>query len=56
MLLSMCRGGRGRPTGPIWPWAGWSPGWRSVVVFLALAIAAHVLGWGDELEREVFAR
>lgn len=36
--------------------AGWTPGWRSVIVFLALALLAHLTGWGDDVGREVFRR
>jgi len=34
----------------------WTPGWKSVVIFIALVILAHISGWGDEVGREVLPR
>lgn len=52
MQPSMRRVGRGR-TGPIVriP-ATWTPGWREVVVFVVLAVLAHLAGWGGPLGEE----
>lgn len=57
MHPSRRRGGRGRRPGPIVGWAPiwWSPGWRSVLAFLALVLLAHLTGWGGPLGEE-FAR
>jgi hypothetical protein len=43
------RSGRGSATGRL---STWRPGWREVIVFIALAVLAHLLGWGGPLGEE----